>query len=403
MAEDGRAQAATTDAGRVAEPANGDGFLAGAAELFRVAATTAARASAAPVADPFVPVAFALGWQMSELYRPERTTRQARASDEDLPGLGAIGRDNWRRLSLLQVGAGLHRLQPALDTAGLDSPDAAQFAIALDAAESPDGRRRVVWDFHVAVLSRLTAADFRLGKAYGLGRALADTCLAPTDLRSAQAELHFHRVEQLRAWLDDLGSALPPHAGHSVSASLERWTRWAGERQPGPEEDAGWAAAGMRARLRDQGRLWRALLSGEKSATGVLTPESYVLAGARLVSLVGRLMRRFLLRFWPFLLLVVLLFAGGVALVLADDDAAGRLAGASGIVASLGLSWKGVGGSLGAALARAEQPLWSAALDEKITDAITTLPGADASAFRDRLPSSNAAAPSTATAPASPT
>ncbi|MGI9022045.1 MAG: hypothetical protein ACR2HV_02195 [Acidimicrobiales bacterium] len=47
------------------------------------------------------------------------------------------------------------------------------------------------------------------------------------------------------------------------------------------------------------------------------------------------------------------------------------LAAAAGAV---GISWKGVGGTLGKALARAETPLWDAQLDASIVIAATRLP-----------------------------
>jgi hypothetical protein len=88
---------------------------------------------------------------------------------------------------------------------------------------------------HVDLLVGLTAADFRLGKAYGLGRALADTC-APShgqsvdELRkSVRSHLDPHRALVLVGWLDDLKTVLPDHAGQSVSDSLQRWIRWGEE------------------------------------------------------------------------------------------------------------------------------------------------------------------------------
>jgi hypothetical protein len=49
---------------------------------------------------------------------------------------------------------------------------------------------------------------------------------------------------------------------------------------------------------------------------------------------------------------------------------AAGLGGAS-IFTSLGLSWKGIGTSLGAAGARIEEPLWQAELDQVIYERIT--------------------------------
>jgi hypothetical protein len=113
-------------------------------------------------------------------------------------------------------------------------------------------------------------ADFRLGKAYGLGRALADTCRKPSDAATLKTELGRNRVANLLGWLDDLSSALRAHAAHSVAESLGRCCDWS--------EDHGVADVDQRtlATLRRQGEPWRALLSGEKRATETLEIDNYL-------------------------------------------------------------------------------------------------------------------------------
>jgi hypothetical protein len=49
------------------------------------------------------------------------------------------------------------------------------------------------------------------------------------------------------------------------------------------------------------------------------------------------------------------------------------IAGAGSILAGFGLTWRGVGRSLGGAAGKLEQPLWGAELDKAITQAITLL------------------------------
>jgi hypothetical protein len=93
-------------------------------------------------------------------------------------------------------------------------------------------------------------------------------------------------------------------------------------------------------------------------------------------------------RFWLLVLLVVALFAGGVALIVATDTDAAVVAGAGTILASLGLTWRGLGRSLGALAAKLERPLWGAELDVAITQAITLLPrekGRDATEQRRKV------------------
>src|SRR4029453_13512495 len=74
----------------------------------------------------------------------------------------------------------------------------------------------------------LTAADFRLGKAYGLGRALAQTALLPDAKHPETFQQTFarFRLDNLLGWLADLRSAFPPHAAEAVSGSLQAWAAW---------------------------------------------------------------------------------------------------------------------------------------------------------------------------------
>lgn len=111
-----------------------------------------------------------------------------------------------------------------------------------------------------------------LGKAYGLGRAIAETAL-----RQAGAMTEEERADQFRCvfeagrliivkdCLADLKTLLPDHTAYAVSRSLHDWQGWvAGDRQVGD-----WDAA--RAAIRVQGRIWRELLTGEKAARDILS------------------------------------------------------------------------------------------------------------------------------------
>src|SRR5450759_2243692 len=57
---------------------------------FGDALAKAAKSTSQSRSDPQVSAAFALGWQMAELYRPQRR-RRVEAADDDLPGLGSLG------------------------------------------------------------------------------------------------------------------------------------------------------------------------------------------------------------------------------------------------------------------------------------------------------------------------
>jgi hypothetical protein len=87
---------------------------------------------------------------------------------------------------------------------------------------------------------------------------------------------------------------------------------------------------------------------------------------------------RFVRRFPAVAIFSALLFLGGVALIVVGASSASVVAGLGGIIASVGLTWRGIGGSLGRLLGQLERPLWGAALDAAITDAITLTPDAGA-------------------------
>jgi hypothetical protein len=305
-------------------------------------------------------VAFTLGWQMAEVYRPDTHRSAKPASEHDLPGVSTLSADELQEMGLYQVQAGITKLAVSIKQAGLELPDAETFADNLKQTTDRSQRDKAVRDFHVALLSTLTAADFRQGKAYGLGRALADTTRFPPDLHN---ELKPYRVANLAAWTRDLATALPPHAAHPVADSLEAWSRWAAA-NPG-------SVGKTHGKLGAQGRLWRSLLSGERRAVDLLETGDYIKAGEGLLQQTAALTKRFLAHYKLLLAGIVALFVIGVVVIAASNTGGGDVAGAAAILASLGVTWKGIGASMGTAASRAEQPLWHAEIDTVIYERIT--------------------------------
>ncbi|HEY4826922.1 MAG TPA: hypothetical protein VIH85_09140 [Solirubrobacteraceae bacterium] len=332
---------------------------------FASSAATAVKQAELGQPDEKVWVAFALGWQLAELYRPDRRRTTPPVAEDDLPGLGRFTVDEWTHLGLDQVQAGITKLQEAITGAGLDVPDAETFAASVPSITDPAERSEKIREFHVGLLSTLTAADFRLGKAYGLGRALADTTRHPNDFRE---ELKPGRMANLMEWTLDLATAFQPHASHAVAASMDAWSTWSTGTTSGDD------AAVLRT-LAAQGRTWRSLLSGEKRASSVLETGDYVKAGEGLVERSKSLVGQFLHHYWWLAGLIALLFVGGIAVILIGGNARSLVTGAATILAGLGLTWKGVGATLGTAAARLEEPVWGAELDAVISSRITNLPG----------------------------
>jgi hypothetical protein len=330
---------------------------------FGDALAKAAKSTSQSDSDPQVSAAFALGWQMAELYRPQRR-RRVEATDDDLPGLGSLGDRDRIEILVDQVQVQLTRLHEPIQQAGLPAIGIGPLRTSLGDEQA---RRNAVRTLHRALLGTLTATDFRLGKAYGLGRALADTCRKPTDLDDLQEQLGDNRIANLRGWLDDLSTAFPPHAAHSVGTSLEEWVKWAACAQhEGTPEDA------LRA-LRRQGELWRTLLSGEKRGTEMLEIDNYLDAARQLAGMMRSIVQGVIRRFPLLTALAGAMLAGGVALLIIGGSSE-IVAGATSILAALGLSWRGLGGAAGQLAGKLEQPLWDAILDSAITDAITLLP-----------------------------
>src|SRR5436190_2393631 len=226
--------------------------------------------AAAPPAseDPDVAIAFALGWQVAGLYRdPHHERPDTRPLPEYLPGIGSLTQSQRTHLGIRQIEAGLHRLSARIDVAGLGAPAVAPVREAFSGAADPAtgeplDLRRCVLSLHRETLETLSAADFRLGKAYGLGRAMAETCEVG-DATSLASRFDHWRIRQLDIWLADLDTALPAHASSSVRKSLARWAEWAADPHlDGDPFDWQRDLEPFRQFLYRQTELWRGLLSG---------------------------------------------------------------------------------------------------------------------------------------------
>jgi hypothetical protein len=350
------------DAG--AAKATGAGSPSDALTAFADTALADAKAAERGAPDWRVSEAFGLGWQMSEIYAPD--TPAEPPPEGDLPDLSQLGAADWDQIGLFQLQAGITKLSRSIAAAGLKVPDAQAFAERLQQTAA-DERAGALLEFHVDLLATLTATDYRLGKAYGLGRALADATRDPSKYR---VELATSRVAVLCAWVRDLATALPPHASHPVASSLQRWGEWAAS--PPGSGDA--AESHILPQLPSQGRLWRSLLSGEKGATDLLGQSDYLTAGERVLKNAGALARRFMRHYVWAIVGVVALLVVGIVVMFVAGNAAGVVSGAAAIITGLGFGWKTIGTSLGAAAAHVETPLWGAALDEVIYLRITPGP-----------------------------
>jgi hypothetical protein len=329
-----------------------------------------------------VTTSFAFGWQMARLYTGPLSSVSEPRLEEDLPGLSGLPAAQLVKLGLAQADEALGRLKAFLGGAPLPATDAVRAATERSPLDG-DAVRKAILDLHVAVLVRLTAADYRLGKAYGQGRALADTC-APAhgdDSQRRQALVHHlepHRAQVIVAWLEDLKTVLPAHAGYGVADSLQRWACWAGTAGLGTADPA--AVNTTTHVLHRCGQQWRAVLSGEKTATDLLETGDYVSAARGTLARVAAIARALALRLWVPLGVAAVLLGIGVWLIIANHGTAQVLAGLGAIAGGLGITWRSAAGSLGHLSVDLVRPLWEAQIDAAVATRLTPAPQ------RDHLP-----------------
>lgn len=356
--------------------------------------------------------AFVLGWHVAELFHSKvpGSVRRRQAGVEKLAGVGELDPLAQARLLLAQVQVDLQRVWRSID---LDhqQPDPSPVQSLLEADARAPGQFQVAMAaLHGELLMGLTAADFRLGKAYGLGRALAETALLP-DSKNPQTLLRLfdpYRLANLLEWLADLKSVFPPHAAEAVRRSLPAWAAWSqhpvlrpplDDRQPRERAQlpqgrpVDWSSAADRESvtraLRRQGQLWRAVLSGEKDCVDLLSGDDYVGAADRLLGHLRRLLLGFLRRFWittSVLAVLVVVIIGTLVFVHTASRAAAVVLTAAG---AIGLTWKSAASGLGRVLGHVQRPLWESELDTAVADAITRLPRERRAADRSRAPASS--------------
>jgi hypothetical protein len=321
-----------------------------------------------PAADKEVAAALGLGWYLAALAHPGRITLTAAAVRAGTTGLGPLSDKELLAYCRSHVDVAFAKLRKVVGEASpLPDSELEELGKCIDSAKD-DLRRQAADELHRKVLSALSAADFRLGNAYGVGAALLDLTTRPSEQATLEDHLMNERMAPIVASIDDLSTALPDHAGHGVRESLREWQKSVEQKSEVVEVPEVWHL------LARQGELWRAVLAGEKAGTDMLELADYVDAADRLSKRLRKVAWQLVKAFPLVCVIVLLLFAAGIVLVVAfPDSAAAAVAGAGTILASLGLTWRGLGSSLGGLAGKLEQPLWGAELDTAVTQAITLL------------------------------
>ena len=397
--------------------------------------------------------AFVLGWHLTELYHFDRVradpevrpsaTREPRPSvnrprttsestthpeqltnltaveaadallRDSLPGLGSLGADERRAILLRQVRQDLK--QPGTWTATPDGPNEAELDARIAATATvtdPDVFRAEIAQVHEILLSGLTVADFRLGKSYGLGRALAETAIIPCTIASRQSlpegctakeagdafkkalELQFEGgiVFTLQSWLLDLRDSFSQFAADAVANTIGGWALWMIRPTIGETDPVEWdnedAVERVEQSLRRQGDVWRGLLSGEKEPKNIAGASYYFAAMASVVREIAGLAVRFLgttIGLLLFLVVAVALLALYISSTAKNGSNSGMLASVIALLSALGITTGSVGAAVKQGWSKAEQPMWDAEVGAAVTNAAWHNPAALASVEMQRL------------------
>lgn len=357
------------------------------------AATTTAQAEPKAPFDPAACTALALGWEIVSLFRRASFGDGGEKERGALPRLDALSERQRTALAADLIEASLRKLGDALAAANpVEQANLERLRRAVEADPvDPQELRKAVEELHVDLLFALTAADLRLGRAYGLGQALADTCLRPEDRLSF--DLAFGtRLIRVKDWLADLSSSFPPHSSRAVVLSLRAWEAWAVDPKLGGEPLA-WETdgAGVREALRRQGDLWRDLLTHDKRGEDMLNTDHYLRAANSLVAAMASTVWRFLRPLRIPLAVAILLLGGGLAMLLLTG-AVGQVLGAIAVAAgAVGITGAGIRARLGKVAMQLQSRFWGAELDLAIAEAVLTGPaGWGASVAKIAVPATGA-------------
>jgi hypothetical protein len=321
-------------------------------------------------ADPRVSAALALGWQMAEMYRD--ATRQPTGKPklpQTLPTIHEVSSGRRTEFTIAEIKSTLGRLS---------LPEAGTAVEALEATfKNPETDaedvKRAVYSLHMAILRECHADDRALGRAYELGRALADICPQEIDRKAMAKQLNRYRLDELGRWLADLATRLPDHSSRAVRISMSRWKIAAYEGESSKiftKEDAGT----VHRALDRQVQIWRSLLTGEKQAKEMLDTEGFARAVSFAVSDTRRLIFGYVWRFLPFVLVTLAILGAGIWGVTTYEATSKVIASLTAIVGALGLSWKGIASTLGRVAGEIEEPIWQGSIDLVVADAITQAP-----------------------------
>jgi hypothetical protein len=344
--------------------------------------------------DVAVPVVLDVGWTMAVLFgfiRDNPDQGDQLPTENELSELDRVSVEVARLHSLLtRLAATLPASDPVLDPSVSDLE--AAWAKPEGGLTPKHALQAVLRDRNLAYLRTFAGIDHSLTLAYQVGRSLRDTANPPVRgertnadiLAALEAQLRRARIAKLQEWLATLAPHLSDAPAVVVAASIGRWSDFGytvfDDNAPGALKGSNASAKEALAPtfthfLLDQGDVWRNLLVGAESTSGLLTPEAYVAAGEAALSRTVRIVKRVILHYW--VALVVLAVALAAILYLAArymGGAAKVWTQIAAIAAALGVTAKGIGTSVAHLSEAAERPIYRKEELDAMAWAITTLP-----------------------------
>jgi hypothetical protein len=361
---------------------DGPGTFSDAVSEFEALAT---KLPAEPVPDPYVAVAYALGWAVGDAL----TCTQYQVFNHlvKVPELDAPAAQ-WKLL-VQQIRSRCGHLNNHLNSANADL----NLNNALAAADNlllkpPPGdaggaTNAEAVDLHTDILSVLWPVASPLAKSYQLGHQMQQMCTTPLAEKSTKVKLSKTPTTvtvsvqaysaEVHRLLTALASKLPSNAAHATDNSLRLWSASLSAGGDELPED-----------LLRQGRRWHDVLAGEVSGKDGLRLTDYVAAADSVAGKLWQTARQVAARFKVGVIVAVVAALVGIGLVI--WGAKGALgAGIATLLATFGLTWKGIGEFFGRATANGEEKLWDAEIDWAIAYRFTILKNPpDASKLKPR-------------------
>jgi hypothetical protein len=371
---------------------------------------------------------FALGWTMAELFDPSRRVSVAVRQppfdpDTQLPLVGDLTEDpklvflaaqlgellQWSpRLAapLALVTAQTDKKKAAVEAENLATATAAEQAddvAAMQAATaavaaapfSETDLLAAIAGLNQAILDEFADDPERLS-AYQLGLSLSDLAWvpraggsgleAPAGKPSALLGLfsrpHLATVQTL---LSGSGAQLPAGAATVVSRSLDNWADWIDVNTPRIASAGAdtWTDNGgtVLQALRVQGWIWRSVLTADPGVSVQPSMGAWVQAGSSLVRAARMMTATILRRFWPIVVIALVVLGGLLALIIANLNGVSQVwASLVTVAAILGTGGYGLSNGVSQSFQGVGYDVFNAAKTEASAWAVTWLPALSATA-----------------------